>query len=179
MKIDELIFEMQINTLISSERLDELSKAALGWGKKSGQSEAELQRAWDSAEQSVVKSSGKSIDSFTGKEWGLTNNIYMRIVAKYSPGKVTELKKTVSKKWKTNSSKKTLKQRNDEVESGGVKPEPKKMTKAVKDKLSKISVSIKDTNTMMKDASPAKKKSLKTKVEKLKKEKKDLQSKFA
>lgn len=179
MLVNELLFEMEMNKLIASERLDELSKAALGWGKKSGQSEEELQRAWDSAEQTVVKSSGKAIDSFTGKEWGLTNNIYMRTVAKYSPGKVTELKKTVSKKWKTNSSKKTLKQRNDEIDAGGVKPEPKKMTKTVKDKLSKLTVSIKETNTLMKDATPAKKKSLKTKVEKLKQEKKDLQSKFA
>ncbi len=118
MKLDTLLYEVEIQTLIEAERLDELSKAALGWGKKSGHSEKDLDKAWKSAEAKVEKQSGKNTKGFSGREWGLTNTIYMGIVKKYSKGSVTELKKTMTKKTKTNTSNKTLAQRNNEEDAG-------------------------------------------------------------
>ena len=117
MNLEILLYEKEFNELIESERLDELSKAALGWGKKSGHSEKDLDGAWKSAEKKVQTQSGKSVDSFTGREWGLTNTIYMNIVKKYSKGKVVALKKTMTKKTKTHTSNKSLAQRNKEEDS--------------------------------------------------------------
>lgn len=180
MDLKTLLFEIEFTKLLGEERLDELSKAALSWGKKSGQPEAELQRAWDSAEATVSKNSGKPVEEFTSKEWGLTNNIYMRTVAKYSPGKVTELKKTVSKRWKTNSSKKTLAQRNDEFENGGVKPEPKKPSKALKNKLSSLTKELKAMKADLEKAeSTSDKSKLTAKIKKLRASKKAIKDKLS
>jgi len=111
MKLNELIYENEIIGLIESERLDEISKAALSWGSKAGHSEKDLDIAWKDAEAKVEKSTGKSKESFK-REWGLVNTIYMNIVKKYSKGNVNTLKKTMTKKTKTNTSKLSLAQRN-------------------------------------------------------------------